>query len=80
MNGYPKDIFYNHLKKFLSEKLMTTNSSQNMNNEKKYTVIILFIGHSSMTFKKSLPKNIKILNKKCCTIFKAFKVKKITFF
>ena len=29
---------------------MTTNSSQNMNDEKKYTVIIPFIGHPSMTF------------------------------
>ena len=28
MNGYPKDIFCNHVKKYLSEKLMTTNSSQ----------------------------------------------------
>ena len=33
MNGYPKEIFYNHVKKFLSEKLMTTNSCQNMNDE-----------------------------------------------
>ena len=29
MNSYPKDIFYNHVKKFLSKKLMTTNSCQN---------------------------------------------------
>ena len=54
MNGYPKDIFYNHAKKFLSERLMTTNSSQNMNDEKKYTVIIPFICHLSITFEKSL--------------------------
>ena len=27
-NGYPKDIFYNRVKKFLSKKLMTTNSCQ----------------------------------------------------
>ena len=32
--------FFNHVKKFPSEKLMTTNSSQNMNDEKKYTVIL----------------------------------------
>ena len=31
MNGYPKDIFYNHVEKFLSKNLMTTNSCQNMN-------------------------------------------------
>ena len=52
MNGYTKEIFYNHVKKFLSEKLMTTNSCQNMNDEKKYTVIIPFIGHPNITFKK----------------------------
>ena len=34
MNGYPKEIFNNHVKKFLSEKLMTTNSCQNMNDER----------------------------------------------
>ena len=74
MNGYPKDIFHNHVKKFLSEKLLTTNSSQNMNDEKKYTVIIPFIGHPSITLKKSLSKNFKSLNKICCTISKTFKV------
>ena len=63
MNGYPKEIFYNHVKKFLSEKLVTTNSYQNMNDEKKYTVIIPFIGHPSMTFKKLLTKNLKSINK-----------------
>ena len=73
MNGLPKEIFYDHVKKFLGENLMTTNSCQNMNDEKKYTVIIPFIGHPSMTFKKSLTKNLKSINKKC-TIFKTFKV------
>ena len=58
MNDYPKDIFNNHVKKFLSEKQMTTNSSQNMNDEKKYTVIIPFIGHPSITLKKSLAKKL----------------------
>ena len=53
---------------------MTTNSCQNVNNEKKYTVIIPFIGHPSITFKKSSTKNLKSINKKCCTIFKTFKV------
>ena len=42
-NGYSKEIFYNHVKRFISEKLMTTNSCQDMNHEKKYTVIIPFI-------------------------------------
>ena len=74
MNGYPKDIYYNHVKKFLSEKLMTTNSCQNMNDEKKYTVIIPFIGHPSITFKKSLAKNLKSINKKFCKIFKTLNV------
>ena len=55
-----KQIYY--IKKFLSEKLMTTNSSQNMNDEKKYIVIIPFIGHPSMTFKKSLVKNLKSIH------------------
>ena len=58
MNGYPKEIFHNHVKKFLSEKLMTTYSCQNMNDEMKYTVIIPFIGDPSITFKKSSTKNI----------------------
>ena len=58
MNGYPIDILCNHVKEFLSEKLMTTNICQNMNVEKKYTVIIPFIGHPSMNFKKSLAKKI----------------------
>ena len=31
MNGYRREIYYNHVKKFLSERPMTTNSSQNMN-------------------------------------------------
>ena len=56
MNGYPKEIFDNHVKNFLSEKLMTTNSCQNMNNEKKYTTVIPFIGHPSKIRKKSLNK------------------------
>ena len=50
MNGYPKEIFCNHVKKFLSENPMTTNSCQNINDEKKYTVILPFIGHLSMIF------------------------------
>ena len=53
MNVYPKEIFYNHVRKFISEKLMTTNSCQNMNDEEKYIVIIPFIGHPSMICKKS---------------------------
>ena len=69
MNGYHRDIFSNHVEKYLSENIMTTNSCQNINDEKKYTVII-----PSMTFKKSLSKNLKSLSKKCCTIFKTFKV------
>ena len=59
MNGYPKDIFYNHVKKFLSNKLMSTNSCQDKNDERKYTVIIPFIGHPSITLKKSLAKKFK---------------------
>ena len=51
MNGYPNEISYNHVKTFFSEKLMTTNSCQNMNDEKKYTVIIQFIGHPSIIIK-----------------------------
>ena len=74
MNGYPREIFYNYVKKFLSDKLMTTNSCQNMNDEKKYTVIIPFIGHPSITIKTSLTKNLKCNNKKCCPIFKTFNV------
>ena len=66
MNGYPNEIFHNHVKKFLSDKLMTTNSCQNMNDEKKYTVIIPFIGHPSKTSKKSLTKKLKSINKNCC--------------
>ena len=53
---------------------MTTNSCQNMNAEEKYTVIIPFICHLSITFKKSLTKNLKSINKKCYAIFKTFKV------
>ena len=52
---------------------MTTNSCQNMD-EKIHTVIIPFIGHPSIIFKKSSAKNLKSINKKCCTIFKTFKV------
>ena len=77
MNGYPKDIFYNHVKKFLSKKLMTTNSCQNNNNEKNI-VIVPFIGHPSITFIKSLVKKLKSINKKC-TIFKTFKVQNYFF-
>ena len=53
---------------------MTTNSCQNKNDEKKYAVIIPFIGHPSIAFNKSLAKKLKNINKKCCTIFKTFKV------
>ena len=78
MNGYPKEVFqfqvFNNAKKFLSEKLMTTNSCQIMNDEKTYTVIIPFIGNPSIIFKKSSTKNLKSINKKCCTIFNEFKV------
>ena len=56
MNGYPKDIFYNNVEKFLGEKLITTNGRQNMNDENKYTVIIPFIGHPSITFKSHYQK------------------------
>ena len=63
MNGYTKEIFNNHVKKFPSEKLMTTNNCQNVDDEKKYTVIIPFIGHPSTTFIKSLTKNLKSINK-----------------
>ena len=63
MNGYPKDIFYYHVRKFLSEKLMTTNSCQNLNDEKIYTVIIPFIDHPSIALEKSLAKNRRSINK-----------------
>ena len=79
MSGYHNDIFYNHVKKFLSERLMTTNSCQNLNDEKKYTVIIPFIGHPSITFKESLATNLRSINKKYCTIFKHLMFK-TTFF
>ena len=39
MNGHPKEIFYNNVKKFLSEKLMTSNSCQNLNDEKTYILL-----------------------------------------
>ena len=63
MNGCPMEIFCNHVKKFLSEKLMTSNSCQNMNDEKKYTLILPFNGHPSIAFKQSLAKNLKALIK-----------------
>ena len=53
---------------------MTTNTCQNMNGEKKYTVIIPFIGHPSITIKKSLKKNLASISVKCCAIIKTFKV------
>ena len=74
MNCHPKEIFFNHEKKFLSEKLLTTNNCQNMNDEKKYTVSIPFIGHPSIAFKKVSSINLKSIKKKCCTIFNIFKV------
>ena len=64
MNGYPMEVFYNHVEKFLSEELIITIISQNMNDEEKYTVIIPFIGHQSITFKKSSTNNSKSINKK----------------
>ena len=73
MNGYPKEIFYNHAKTFLIEILMTTNSCQNMNDKKKHTVIITFIHYPSIIIKKSLTKNLKSINNKCFTIFKTYK-------
>ena len=42
-----------------------------MNDEKKYSVIMPFIGHPSMIFKKSLTENVKSINKKYA-IFKTF--------
>ena len=74
MNGYPMEIFYNHVLKFLSEELIITISSQNMNDEEKYTVIIPFIGHQSMTFKKSSTNNSKSINKKWCTVNKTIEL------
>ena len=65
---------------FFSEKLMTTNSCQNMNDIYIYTVIYIhtviipFIGYPSIVFKKSLTKNLKSIKKKCCTISKTFEV------
>ena len=62
-------------KKCLTEKPMTTNSCQNMNEEKKYTAIIPFIGHPSTIFNKSLNINLRSINKYRCTIFKTNSVK-----
>ena len=75
MNCYPKEIFYNHVMKFHSEKLMTTNNCQNMNEENKYTVIIPFIGHLSMTITKSLAKNLRSINKNVVQYSKHLKFK-----
>ena len=74
MNGYPKEIFFNHAKTFLSEKPLTTNSCQNMNDERKYTVIIPSIGHPSIISQKSSTNNLKSINKKCSTKYKILKV------
>ena len=46
-----------------------------MNDEKKSTVIMPFIGHLSIIFKKSLTNNFKSNNEKCCTISKTFRVR-----
>ena len=62
MNGHPKNI--------LSENLMTTNSCQNMNDEKKYTVIMPFIGNPSIIFKKTLTKKLKRSIKNIVQYFK----------
>ena len=51
MNGYPREIFYHHVRTFLNENLMTTNSCQNMNDEKKYKVIIPLV--MNLLFSKS---------------------------
>ena len=64
MNGYPKEVFHNLAQKFLSEKLITTISCQNINDAKIYTAIIPFIGHPSIIIKTSLTKNIKSTNNK----------------
>ena len=37
---------------------------------KRNIIIIQFNGHPSITLKKSFAKNLKSINKKCCTIFK----------
>ena len=79
MDGYPKDIFYFHIKKFLSEKLMTTNRYQDMNDEKKYAAIMPFICHPSIIFKKSLTKTLKSINKNVVQYLKLLMLKTIFF-
>ena len=54
---------------------MTTNSCKNMTYEKKYTLNTPFIGHPSIIFKKSLTKNLKSINKKCCKVENYFSLK-----
>ena len=44
-----------------------------MNDEKKYTVIIPFIGHPSTIFKISLTNNLKSINKNFCPMPKTSK-------
>ena len=53
---------------------MTTTSCQDINDENKYTVIMLLIGQPSIINKKSLTKDLKSINKKCCTISQTFKL------
>ena len=48
MNGYPKETYHNNVMEILTVKLMTTNSCQCMNGEKKYTVIMAFIDQPSI--------------------------------
>ena len=78
MNGYPKEISYNHVRKFLSEILMTTTSCQNMNDEKKYTVAMPFIGHPSIILIGSSTKNLKCISKNVVQYIENLKFK-ITF-
>ena len=63
MNGYPKKIFYYHVKQYLSEKLLTTISCQNINDDKN-TVIIPCIGNPSMIFKVSSTRIVNALKSK----------------
>ena len=82
MNGYPQKIIDNHLKKFLSEKLMTTYSCLNTNDEKKYSFhTILWLSFSNFQkvinymLEKSLTNFLKSINKNAIRYLKHLQFK-----
>ena len=73
-NGYPSDIFYSVLKRFVSSKYCSNNCKTPVENSRD-VICIPYLGKCSLIYKKKLSSIFSSFNCNCSIVFRSHKVK-----